>query len=269
MIPVNEDLTQDALELLPNQFYDKEGVRALLSAYTNSLQSSNDTAFDILDQINVDDATGYLLDCVGSYLAVVRQGELDEPYRDRIRSKILSASSEGTPNNLLESLASTTGGTTNIWEHFPVSVTLSTTGTIIPVGLAMLLQDASPVTSGDVVVYINPSESSFVPSDLAFDVPHLGDSNRSHFVTDVTDEHIVVNDLIFGAEGDTLALLSEFTYGQGEEASPPDPDGLGILCEIAKTIGGVDSYNHEYILLDDAINGWYVTMNYLVPEDFE
>jgi hypothetical protein len=264
MIPVNINLWDDAKSLFPIQFYEKPVVTELIKQYVTQLQISNDQVFDIIDNLNVNTATGYLLDCVGSYVAVSRNFDDDETYRARIKRRALIASSEGTPNQLLDLLSVTTEGATKIWEHYPVSASFSTNGLVIPSKLALYMQEASPATSGNVIVYLNPFNNCFIPSELGFDVLKLANENRNPFITN-NSEYIVVNSLIYGGEEDEFSLLSEFTYGIDNGSESYFPDGLGILCEISYTSGGVTSYNHSNILLDGAVNDWWIAMNYTVP----
>lgn len=266
-LPVNNSLQEEAKDLLPHQFYDKEGVNSLLSAATESLQGSSDTVFSILDNINLDDATGYLLDCVGSYYAVSRSGETDEEYRPRIYRKLLGSVSEGTPNELLENLSSVTKGSTRVWEHYPVSCIFETDGKTIPTTLAKDMQSASPTSSGKVVICINPDNNTHRPSELGFDTVRLVNEDLAHYTTNDPNERIVVNNLTFGGVDEEDARLSEYTYEQGVEPEPALWDNLGILCEIVYVDGGVTFYDYDFAQIDSQVNAWHTLMNFEIPTE--
>lgn len=268
MIPVNIDLVEEAESLIPIQFYNKPNFTQLIKEYVEELQTSNDTVFDILDQLNVEDSTGYLLDCVGSYVAVLRNSDDDETYRERIIRRILSGSSEGTPNDLLELIQLVSGGNSvKIWEHFPVSTFLSTNGTRIPRRILESTQNASPTSSGRVTILLNPFNNCFIPSELGFDVLKLASRELNPFVTNL-NENIVVNQLIYGGVEQFFAELSEYTYGIENGLESRQQDFKGILCEIVYYDGGVITYNHDYVELDNTILYWYQQMNFSTPQQF-
>lgn len=274
MIPVNIDLWEEAEGLVPTQFYKKQNFNELLKQYIEELQISNDTFFDTLNNLNVNLATGYLLDCVGSYVAVPRNADDDEAYRERIKRRVLIGSSEGTPNDLLRLLElSTQADTVRIWEHFPVSTTMSTNGTLIPSRLPEYMQEASPTSSGNIVIYLNPFNNCFIPSEIGFDVLKLASRELNPFIanaigTTLTDPFIVVNNLIFGGDSTAFAELSEFTYGVPNGTEAGVKDYKGILCEISFTNGGVFDYNNDYVELSNTITYWWMQMNFSTPLDF-
>lgn len=129
MIPNNNDLVEAGLELLPHQFRNKLNVESLLSSFTSELDQINNDIFTLVDNFNVDDATGIYLDYIGKVVGEIRNGDNDDDFRKRIEIRILINNSEGTPNDILEILSELTEtNKVKIWEHFPCSSIFYTNG---------------------------------------------------------------------------------------------------------------------------------------------
>ena len=163
MIPLRKDLTDEGLDLVINQFYDKERFQALLRSFLQELDDTQDDLFDLVENFNVDDAEGYYLDLVGKIVGLSRNNnESDNSFRRRIKIRILVINSDSTPNALLEILKeSTLTDNVNVWEHYPLSFHLYTDGVETTKDLVNSLREASAITSDPVRLMVDFTGKSF------------------------------------------------------------------------------------------------------------
>ncbi len=233
MLPTKRDFTTEALEKLLWQFRDKEGIQTLLEALCQQLSVTQDDLFDIFENFNIDSGYSYLLDMVGKIVGARRLGRNDEEFRDAIKLKILFNTSNGTPDKILEALATATNATkVRVWEHYPLSCTYYTNGTSIPSNLSQAIQSASPATCNNVVIFTDPDEDTFIPSELDIELLLLVDHNDNEFVTHDDDNIEVANLNSTLNEQPERNYLSEYTYGEGSGTERDTKDGYGILTEI-------------------------------------
>ena len=166
MIPVTIDLVEQGLSRVLSQFNDSPLFLGLVKSYLESVQSTEDGIFQLLDQRSVYTAFGTTLDYIGAIVGEQRLGKSDSAYRDAILFRIFLNSSEGTPDQLLQILQTASGGTNvRLWEHFPVSCIFYTNGDITE-GILDAMQDASPATSGNVGIIHDPDNNGYTPPEL-------------------------------------------------------------------------------------------------------
>lgn len=233
MIPTPKDYTQDALDKLLWQYRDSPNIKAILEQPLEELELTQQETFNIINNFNIDDATDYLLDMVGKIVGVNRRGREDPEFRDAIRLRILFNTSNGTPNKILQALAAATNATkVNIWEHYPLACTYYSNGDVQPSNLAEAIQAASPATCNNIVIFIDPDEDTFIPSELDISEYLLVDHNDNEFVTHNDDNIEVANLNSLLNENPDRNLLSEYTYGGGSGTEKDTKDGYGILVEV-------------------------------------
>lgn len=227
------DYTQFALSRLLIQYKDSVNLQELLTSIAEQLVSPQTDIIDIVNNFNIDDAAGELLDFVGKIVGSRRRSRDDSEFRDAIKLRILFNTSNGTPDRILEALATATNASkVRIWEHYPLSCTYYTNGTLSPRNLPEAIQSASPATCNNVVIYIDPNEDTFIPSEIDIEAMILIDQDDNEFVTDRDDEIEVLNLSSLFNEYPNRNLLSEYTYGEGSGTQKDTKDGLGLFVEL-------------------------------------
>ncbi|QDP59464.1 MAG: hypothetical protein GOVbin4162_38 [Prokaryotic dsDNA virus sp.] len=262
MIPTKRDFSTDALDKLLWQFQDKNTIETFLEALCDQLGIVQEDLFNIVENFSIEDGYDYLLDMVGKIVGAKRLGRPDEEYRDAIKLKILFNTSNGTPNKILEALATATTATeVDMWEHYPLACTYYTNGDSVPSNLVKAIKSASPATC-NVVIYTDPEENSLIPSELDVDLLLLIDHEGNEFVTNNDDNIEAANLNSTLNENPERSILSEYTYGEGSGVDRSTKDGLGILVEVARE---GSQYSQEQLQLIGSSNNWWITMNYTVP----
>src|SRR5690606_7213019 len=94
-----------ALSRLVTQFRDKPRIEALLKAIAAQVQQLEDVATDLLEKRWLDSAEGAQLDGLGRILGLDRGAWDDEQYRARLRVRIRILLADGTPENIIATLA--------------------------------------------------------------------------------------------------------------------------------------------------------------------
>lgn len=191
MIPINKDLEKDGLELLLYQFGDKPNINAFLSTFLADLEQLNNDTFDLVNGFNIDNATGIYLDYVGNLVGEYRNEESDEPYRRRIRIKILINNSKGTPNEILEILSVITE-TQNVrlWEHYPVFSMLYTDGNSGTIQTLNSIRQASPITSESSLM-VDTTRRGWVGSEFYKQIAFLVDDANNNIANENGDLFVV------------------------------------------------------------------------------
>jgi hypothetical protein len=105
---VIEEVTTHEAELLDLPIdeivRDKPRVEALLIAFAEQIQALETVNVDLITERSIASAIGEQLDVLGRIVGEVRRGADDEPYRNRIRVRVLVNRSNGTIPELLEIL---------------------------------------------------------------------------------------------------------------------------------------------------------------------
>lgn len=212
---------EQGLGRLPSQFSGKENIEGVLSAYLGNLQLIEDDLLSLLGGTSIDESSGALLDNLGKIVGEYRLGKSNGAYREAIKLKILLNSAEGTPDVLLEILQLVTDAAkVSIHQHFPLSCTFRTDGTI-PKNLPKILTESSPITSEEVVIAHDPNNKAFTPCERDTTLAILIDNNDNEVIDD---------------QGNNIAV--GIASGQGQSnlrgkliERGADPEGYGTLAE--------------------------------------
>lgn len=106
MIPtVNENHTQEAMQLLTDMFKNKLVVTGLLKSWIDQLQEIEDETWTYLEGIILANAVGDVLDKYGAILKVKRGGYGDDEYRMALRIKIKVLRSNGLAEDIIQCAA--------------------------------------------------------------------------------------------------------------------------------------------------------------------
>ena len=211
-----KDYSSQGLDRLLSQFYEKPNIKAILKSFIGSLSTTQEDSLAMLDYLNIDTATGYLLDNIGKIVGEGRFGNTDDTYREKIKIRIFLNSSRGTPNDLLEALdLLTDSDRIQLFEHFPNHSIFYSNASTMSTNIANTLSAASIVTSHPVGIIHDPNNNALIPSELEIGGGILIDDSNRDIVTD-QDYNIALN------------YLSSLAGVNSERA---------ILPEIADTVG--------------------------------
>ena len=94
----------DAIANLLQQFRDQSNIEGFVRTFSASAQELESTLHDVDTELRLTTATGQQLDELGEVVKLDR-GDLDDiDYSARLRARIRANRSEGTPNDVLETL---------------------------------------------------------------------------------------------------------------------------------------------------------------------
>ena len=96
---------------LPTQFSESDTIKAILTIFSEEILELQEVFTDLLEQIDIETATGDWLDRLGLILNVIRDGATDEEYRVKLNLKIFFNSSTGAAEYVIKALQYMTGGT--------------------------------------------------------------------------------------------------------------------------------------------------------------
>lgn len=138
----HDEITKDRLKF---QFKDSPNVLSFTEILTDQIQDLEDAFNGLLTKRDIENSTGQQLDGIGEIVGIERQGLDDDEYRLRIYFQIARNTSEGTIEDLINTLRILTGAEQVIvQEYFPASVT-AMVGKSIPADLGdttlVLIQD--------------------------------------------------------------------------------------------------------------------------------
>ena len=238
MIPVKTNLVNDGLDLLLAQFNDKPNVVETIRSYLDQVNITDQNLFDFVNSFNIDDATGILLDFIGAIVGVPRNGDTDDDYRERIRNGILLNNSDGTPNSLLEALATATNGNTRIWEHFPVSYIMYTDGENVTPELANSIRQAGPITSELVDILHDTTKMGFRHAEFLPVTTEIIDDVGDNIV-DFFGDNIIARDFVLDTSDDRSKLAEYYSLPE----VLIDDVGDEIIDDVGDVIILVDSGN--------------------------
>lgn len=141
---------EDADALFIDQYKDKPRLSAWLASYVARVQEFEDAAWQVIVLRNVDVATGAQLDSLGQLVGQPRYGLPDDRYRIRIKTRILSNTSLGRPDDLIE-IAELTGATDVTYsELYPASWVIDALGVVDPATF-------DPTFTGDILRASDPA----------------------------------------------------------------------------------------------------------------
>lgn len=248
-IPIKTSLEDDGLAKNLIQFAKKTNIVNTLKSYLEQADITDQGIFDLLEAFDIEVATAALLDYIGWIIGggnLDRNGEDDETFRKRIKDQILIINSDGTPNSLLEILASITQGRTTIWEHYPLNYMIFTTGSGSNKELANSLVRASPVTTGNVVLVEDLD-------GLSFDFEWIGSSITAPMITDSGD--YVVDNL-----GGRILVSEDFTIpAKNNGFSWAYPESFNLVTDSGDYVVDGDG---------DIIAGFTGTLSYIGGSPF-
>jgi len=131
MIPIIVNHIDQALDRLITQYKDRDGIRALVSAFCAPIQTLEDAIIDMNISRTIDGSVGVQLDGLGAIVGIERLGLEDFDYRIRIKAKVLINISEGEPEIIIAAFNLLTESTVTILqEYYPGGVGLSSDGVI-------------------------------------------------------------------------------------------------------------------------------------------
>ena len=161
-----DDHCADGLALLLAQFQDKPRLAAVLCAFLGSVQETEDAAWQLLTERDLDSAVGAQLDMLGRLVGEAREGRADSEYRPFVRARILINRSNGLAEEVLTILRVVTGGTVELHlrEHYPAAFTVEVVGPIpfTPATLLRLLREAKAAGVRVLLEYsLLPEEETF------------------------------------------------------------------------------------------------------------
>ncbi|QMV49888.1 MAG: hypothetical protein [Mu-like cryoconite phage AB09] len=92
----------DAEGRLLEQYKDKPNIKALIDSLVAPIQTLEDAFDDLNNKRGIAGAVGVQLDRLGDIVGVTRDGLSDEPYRTRIRIRVIQNLSQGEPDRLIQ-----------------------------------------------------------------------------------------------------------------------------------------------------------------------
>lgn len=161
-----EDHCHDALALLLTQFQDKPRLAAVLCAFVDPVQETEDAAWQLLAERDLDTAVDAQLDMLGRLVGEAREGRTDTEYRPFVRARVLINRSNGLPEEILTIVRVVVGDAVELHlrEHFPAAFIVEVVGAI-PFTPATLLRLLVEAKAAGVRVLL---EYSFLPEDETF-----------------------------------------------------------------------------------------------------
>ena len=221
-LPVAQDVVERGLSRLLWQWEDSPLLRGMLESYLTAGQEIEDAFFQLLSERGINEAIGAQLDVLGDIVGEARQGREDDKYRLAILSRGLINNSNGTPEELLEIVATATGATAPaLWEHFSGTTMLYVEHGASPL-VAHAMQNASPAGTYTALMF-DIDQDSFIGSEVAF-----------------SDN--ILSGVDVGVEKDIEVLDSEGgNYDVAISDGVGDPIARAYLSEINERVEGTQS----------------------------
>ena len=114
---VNDHVARAIARLL-EQYKNSPRIKGVITSLVTEIQGLENTFFDLKDNRTIDNATGATLNSLGALVGVPRKtGELDTPYRGRIKAGIFKNRSQGTSEILIETVEIFTDSTIIIFSE--------------------------------------------------------------------------------------------------------------------------------------------------------
>ncbi len=95
-------ISADAAGNLIDKYKKRTKFKAWLKSYTDRVQEGETDAQDLIDILNIDDATGVFLDVLGAIVGQKRTDVDDEVYRISVKARIRINISHGTEDDIQE-----------------------------------------------------------------------------------------------------------------------------------------------------------------------
>lgn len=132
---------QLALDRLLEQYRDKPGIAAVITALAQQSQGEEDMFVDLYDGRWIDNAEGKVLDDVGTIVNQARLGTDDVRYRALIRAKIGQNVSQGDPERIIQIALLLFGATlVHLQEAYPAGYLIAANADI-PINLVNLFYE--------------------------------------------------------------------------------------------------------------------------------
>lgn len=119
------DHSDRAVDDLLSQYKRKPRIQALVRALAGSVQTVEDSGFDLLVSSTLSAATGVLLDQWGRIVGERRRGLDDADYRRFISARILANLSPGDTDRMIRVFAVVAGGEVRHWPLYPAGFALA------------------------------------------------------------------------------------------------------------------------------------------------
>lgn len=213
---------EDGLAKNLSQFAEDATFKAIITSILTPLQDTQASLIEYVENNNISDGRGVILDNIGKIVGERRLGRSDESYRTALRNRIVINTSEGSPNKLLEILTLLSGGDRHrIYEHFPLTTSFYTNG-VINEGLPDTLLSASPITTNRINIYHDPVEDSLIPCELTNELGILVNQDLDEIVTDEGRNIAITYLSTLNSSNNEFAILPEST----------DTEDIRIPCEM-------------------------------------
>ena len=98
------DHIAQAHDLMLFQHEGKETTTAILDSWINPIQSMEDSLLDMMSNSGITNAQGEMLNIIGGWMGVDRNGRADPEYRTAILGQAAIINADGTAENLLETM---------------------------------------------------------------------------------------------------------------------------------------------------------------------
>lgn len=156
----------DPLRRLVQQFRGKPRIEALLRAIAAQTQAISDALEDLRTERWIDTAEGAQLDGLGRILGLARGAWDDEQYRARLRVRIRILLADGTPENIIATLALLANGeSVQLIETYPAELRIVLGGAVPPEVEGALRETALSIKPPGVALWLesgsNPDEPEF------------------------------------------------------------------------------------------------------------
>jgi len=119
------DYTAEALDRLIQALKERDGIPELVASFLDRCQEFEDAAYPILEQRDIDAATGHRLERFGQLVNVERGGRTDDAYRLLIRAELAILRSNGLVSDLItitQLLLSMTSADVQVDQYFPLTL---------------------------------------------------------------------------------------------------------------------------------------------------
>lgn len=156
----------DPLHRLVQQFRGQPRIEALLKVIAAQVQQLEEVAIDLREKRWLDSAEGAQLDGIGRILGLARGAWDDERYRAQLRVRIRILLADGTPENIIETLALLANGeSVQLIETYPAELRIVVGGAVPPEVEAALRETAFSIKPPGVALWLecgsNPDEPEF------------------------------------------------------------------------------------------------------------
>ena len=222
MITPISNHVQQALNRLITQYADKPLMRGLLASFVTPVQEIEGVLEELNVQRAIDTAVGVQLDGLGSIVGIARNNLGDEPYRIRIKARILINISEGEPEIIIAVFALLTGSSLTVLQEYP------------PCGVGLFGDGVIP--SGQEDLFASLIKSALAAGVRLDAMGYFDSSNPFSFDGLVSPTGGGFGSIYDGAVGGMLGGL--YGFGFYHAFAGPDPETLGYSSVFDSAEGG-------------------------------